>query len=257
MNSEQRTNEIRKQKHFILTSLFNCSIFVIHFFISPPFGGLGVENMNDFATQLRKELLKGLPGTDAQWQMASSDRFLKNYPRLPGKDARVAAVLILLYPHNGSICTVLMQRPDYDGVHGGQISFPGGKQESDDGDVIQTALREAYEETGVDAKKVSVIGTLTPLFIPVSNMIVTPVAGWLNEEPLYSIKSDEVVFLFEVDLKKLLDPSIVKLKPFKIRGETFEIKYFDYQGNTIWGATAMILHELLIIIRRGGLFVPE
>lgn len=213
--------------------------------------------MHDFVSRLITEILKGLPGTDAQWQMASSDRLLKNYQRLPGKDARVAAVLILLYPHKGSVCTVLMQRPDYDGVHGGQISFPGGKKEFGDDDVIQTALREAYEETGVDPKNISVIGTLTPLFIPVSNMIVTPVAGWMDEEPLYSIKADEVVFLFEADLKKLLDPSIVKLKPFKIRGETFDIKYFDYLGNTIWGATAMILHELLIIIKRGGLILPE
>ena len=210
-----------------------------------------------FASSLKTEILKGLPGTDVQWQMASSDRFIKNFPRLPGKDARIAAVLILLYPNNGSICTVLMQRPDYNGVHGGQISFPGGKQEQEDSDVIQTALREAYEEIGVDPSKVNIIGILTPLFIPVSNIIVTPVAGWLNEKPLYNIKSDEVVFLFEADLKKLLDPSIVKSKPFEIRGEKVEIKYFDYNGNTIWGATAMILHELLIIIRRGGFFVPE
>jgi 8-oxo-dGTP pyrophosphatase MutT (NUDIX family) len=213
--------------------------------------------MNDFATNLKNEILKGLPGTDTQWRMASSDRLLKNFPRLPGKDAHLAAVLILLYPYNGSIYTVFMQRPDYNGVHGGQISFPGGKQEPDDADVMQTALREAYEETGVDHSKVSIIGILTPLFIPVSNMIVTPVVGWLNEVPLYNIKSDEVVFLFEADLKKLLDTKIVKSKPFEIRGENVEIKYYDYNGNTIWGATAMILHELLIIIRRGGFFVPE
>jgi 8-oxo-dGTP pyrophosphatase MutT (NUDIX family) len=210
-----------------------------------------------FASSLKTEILKGLPGTDVQWQMASSDRFIKNFPRLPGKDARIAAVLILLYPNNGSICTVLMQRPDYNGVHGGQISFPGGKQEQEDSDVIQTALREAYEEIGVDPSKVNIIGILTPLFIPVSNIIVTPVAGWLNEKPLYNIKSDEVVFLFEADLKKILDPSLVKSKPFEIRGEKVEIKYYDYNGNSIWGATAMILHELLIIIRRGGFFAPE
>ena len=213
--------------------------------------------MNKFPSNLKTEILKGLPGTDAQWQMASSDRFIKNFPRFPGKDARVAAVLILLYPNNGSTCTVLMQRPDYNGVHGGQISFPGGKQETEDADVIQTALREVHEETGVDPSKVSIIGILTPLFIPISNMIVTPVAGWLNEVPLYNIKSDEVVFLFEADLKKILDPSLVKSKPFEIRGEKVEIKYYDYNGNSIWGATAMILHELLIIIRRGGFFAPE
>jgi 8-oxo-dGTP pyrophosphatase MutT (NUDIX family) len=213
--------------------------------------------MNDFTARLKKEILKGLPGTDIQWQMASSDRFVKNFPRIPGKDARIAAVLILLYPDSGSVHTVLMQRPDYNGVHGGQISFPGGKEEPGDENVIQTALREAYEETGLDPAKVNVIGTLTPLFIPVSNMIVTPVIGWVNEKPSFNYKPDEVLFLIDADLKRLLDPSIVKIKPFEIRGEMLEIKYFDYDTNTIWGATAMILNELLIIITRGAFFLPE
>jgi len=213
--------------------------------------------MNDFAASLKNEILRGLPGTDAQWQMASSDRFIKNYPRLPREDARVAAVLILIYPYKGTTWTVFMQRPDYEGAHGGQISFPGGKREAADTDVIQTALREANEETGVNVEKINIIGKLTPLFIPVSNMIVTPVTGWIQEKPHYKYNTDEVVFLIEADLKMLLDPSIVKSKPFEIRGELVDIKYFDYKGYTIWGATAMILHELLILIRRGGFFLPE
>src|ERR1035437_6911082 len=117
--------------------------------------------MNDFSSRLKSEILKGLPGTEIQWQMASSDRFVKKFSRFPGKDARIAAVLILLYPNKGSIHTVFMHRPDYNGVHGGQISFPGGKKEPEDKDVIRTALREANEETGVDPAKVNVIGTLT------------------------------------------------------------------------------------------------
>jgi 8-oxo-dGTP pyrophosphatase MutT (NUDIX family) len=213
--------------------------------------------MNDFVSKLKNELLNGLPGTDIQWQMASSDRFVKNFPKVPGKDARVAAVLILLYPFKGSIYTVFMQRHDYNGVHGGQISFPGGKQEPEDENVTQTALREANEETGIDPSGVYVIGTLTPLFIPVSNMIVTPVLGWIKGKPAFKHKQDEVLFLIEADLKILLDPATVRLKPYEIRGEMLEIKYFDYEGNTIWGATAMILHELLIIIRRGGFFPEE
>jgi 8-oxo-dGTP pyrophosphatase MutT (NUDIX family) len=213
--------------------------------------------MNDFATNLKNEILKGLPGTDTQWWMASSDRLLKNFPRLPGKDAHLAAVLILLYPYNGSIYTVFMQRPDYNGVHGGQISFPGGKKEPEDENVIKTALRETYEEAGVDPTAVNIIGTLTPLFIPVSNMIVTPVVGWANEKPPFRHKPEEVLFLIDADLKRLLDPSIVKIKPFEIRGEILDVKYFDYETNTIWGATDMMLYELLIIIRKGGFFLPE
>ena len=213
--------------------------------------------MDDFSTRLKNEILKGLPGTEIQWMMASSDRMIKNFPRVPGKNVRVAAVLILLYPYKGSIHTVFMQRPDYDGVHSGQISFPGGKKEPEDEDVVQTALREAYEETGVDNTKIRVIGTLTPLFIPVSNMVVTPVVGWIDEKPVFNHQPEEVVFLIDADIEILLDPAIVRTKPLEIRGETFEVKYFDYEGNMIWGATAMILQELLIILKRGRIFLKE
>lgn len=206
--------------------------------------------MNKFPEILKAELEKPLPGTEIQWQMASSDRMIKDFPRSPGSDAIIAAVLILLYPLHGSIHTVLMQRHDYKGVHGGQISFPGGKREASDSDNIQTAIREANEETGVDKESISVIGTLTPLFIPVSNIIVTPVVGWTEEKPHFNHQEKEVVFLFDADLKRLLDPSIIKTKPIEIRGESIDIKYFDYDGNVIWGATAMILHELLTIIRK-------
>jgi 8-oxo-dGTP pyrophosphatase MutT (NUDIX family) len=213
--------------------------------------------MHKFAANLKNELSKGLPGTEVQWQMASSDRFVRDFPRVPGKDAHVAAVLILLFPENGSIHTVFMQRPEYEGVHGGQISFPGGKQEAEDENIIRTALREADEETGVDPSKVKIIGTLTPLFIPVSNMIVTPVIGWTDKKPQFKYRPEEVVFLIDADLMKLLDPSIVKTKPIEIRGEPVEVKYFNYDDNTIWGATAMILQELLVIIKRGGFYLAE
>ena len=206
--------------------------------------------MKNFVTILKTELEKPLPGTEVQWEMASSDRMIKNFPRIPGKDARTAAVLILLYPDNGSVYTVLMQRHDYAGAHGGQISFPGGKKEPADKDVIQTALREAHEETGVDQERIGVIGTLTPLFIPVSNMFVTPVVGWSKEKPVFNHHPEEVVFLIYADVRRLLNPSVVKTKPFKIQDELLDIKYFDYEGHAIWGATAMILHELLIILRR-------
>jgi 8-oxo-dGTP pyrophosphatase MutT (NUDIX family) len=207
--------------------------------------------MNRFVELLKTEILKGLPGTDVQWQMASSDRMVRNFPRTPGPDATVAAVLILLYPDNGSVHTVLMQRPDYKGVHGGQISFPGGKKEPSDRDIIQTAVREAFEETGVEQDEINVINTLTPLFIPVSNMIVTPVVGWTNHKPAFSHHPGEVVFLFDTEISKLLNPSIIRTKPMNIHGEMLNVKYFDYDGNVIWGATAMMLHELLTIIRRG------
>ncbi len=205
--------------------------------------------MNSLIELLKAALQKPLPGTDVQWEMASSDRMLKGFPRIPRDDARVAAVLILLYPFNDSVYTVLMQRHNYNGVHGGQISLPGGKKEPSDQNIIQTALREANEETGVGPEGISVIGTLTPLFIPVSNTVVTPVVAWMDEKPAFNLQPEEVEFLINADINRFTDPSCIKTKPMVIRGEHYDVKYFDYDGYVIWGATAMILHEFLSIIK--------
>jgi 8-oxo-dGTP pyrophosphatase MutT (NUDIX family) len=208
--------------------------------------------MKTFAEKLKKEISSGLPGTEIQWALASSDRMIKGFPKSPRKDSRAAAVLILLYPIDNQIHTTFIQRPAYDGVHGGQISFPGGKKEDTDSDLIHTAMREASEEIGVNPNEINVISTLTPLYIPVSNIVVTPVVGWTDNQPIFTRQEDEVVFIIEADIKTLLDTSIIKIKPFEIRGEMIDVKYFDYKSNVIWGATAMILHELLTLFRRGN-----
>jgi 8-oxo-dGTP pyrophosphatase MutT (NUDIX family) len=203
-----------------------------------------------FKDSLKHEILSGLPGTEVQWEMASSDRMVRNFPRQPREDSVKAAVLVLLYPQKGKINTIFIQRPDYDGVHGGQISFPGGKQEKSDIDLSYTAIREASEETGIDPDHLDILGLLTPLFIPVSNIVVTPVVAWSDHRPDFRIQESEVRF----DIDPFLDGSIVKTRPWEIRGETMNIRYFDYKGHFIWGATAMIFHELLTVINRPALF---
>ncbi|MGD0582415.1 MAG: CoA pyrophosphatase [Bacteroidales bacterium] len=209
--------------------------------------------MESFAHDLGREISKGLPGTEVQWAMASSDRLVKDFPRVPRKDSANAAVLLLFYPHSGKINTVFIQRPDYDGVHGGQISFPGGKREKDDQDAIFTALREAAEEIDIRPSDVKIIGTLTPLFIPVSNILVTPVVGWTGKRPLFKPDPSEVLFIIEAELALFLENSIIRTRPWEVRGESINIRYFDYDGHMIWGATAMILHELLTLIKRAHL----
>jgi 8-oxo-dGTP pyrophosphatase MutT (NUDIX family) len=206
--------------------------------------------MKNFAEKLRIEIAKGLPGTEVQWALASSDRMIKGFPRFPREDSKSAAVMILLYPKDDLIHTAFIQRPEYDGVHGGQISFPGGKKEVSDPDLIHTAIRETSEEIGIIPSEINVINTLTPLYIPVSNIVVTPVVGWMDKQPLFKRQEDEVVFIIEADIRALLNPSTIKIKPFEIRGEMIDIKYFDYKDNVIWGATAMILHELFTIFKR-------
>lgn len=206
--------------------------------------------MYDFGSKLKSSISKGLPGSGIQMQMLSSNRLLRDFPVIPDPDARTAAVLILLFPRKGKVHTVFMQRPEYEGFHGGQISFPGGKKEKGDGNIIHTALREAEEETGIDSSLIEVAGTLTPLFIPVSRMVVTAVTAWTSDEPVFKPDPREVVFLIEADLTRFTDPSIVQVRPMKIRGEVYDIRYFSYEGHVIWGATAMMLNELMEIIRR-------
>jgi len=206
--------------------------------------------MIHFKEGLKQEIRKGLPGTEVQWEMASSDRMVRNFPRVPREDSLQAAVLILLYPHNSKVHTVFIQRHEYAGVHGGQISFPGGKKEKGDNDLLHTAIREASEETGINADKLEIIGILTPL------IVVTPVLAWSDTRPDFRIQESEVKFVIEAEVDRFLDHSIVKTRPFMIRGETTDIRYFDYDGHVIWGATAMIFHELLTIINRPW-FSPE
>jgi 8-oxo-dGTP pyrophosphatase MutT (NUDIX family) len=209
--------------------------------------------MNLFARELQAEIVKGLPGTEVQWSMASSDRMVKNFPKAPGKDAALAGVLILLYPNDGKVNIAFIQRPDYEGVHGGQISFPGGKKEIHDFDLIITAKRESAEETAIDPDMVEVIGMLTPLFIPVSNILVTPVVAWADKRPEFRADPVEVEFIIEASLERFLEGSIIRTRPWNVRGENLTIRYFDYEGHVIWGATAMMLNELLVIITRAGL----
>ncbi|HDZ40974.1 MAG TPA: CoA pyrophosphatase [Bacteroidetes bacterium] len=210
-------------------------------------------NQDHFTTKLRLALRKTLPGTDVQWEMASSDRMINDFPRQKRHDSRLAAVLILLYPLNDEIHTLFIQRPVYRGVHSGQISFPGGRMEKEDPNLTDTAIREACEEVGLCNNDLDILGTLTPLFIPVSNTEVSPVLAFCSTRPVFRPDKKEVVSLIEARLTDFYKPGIVKQKPMVVRDEELDIKYYDYKGSIIWGATAMILYELLVIIEREGI----
>jgi len=208
-----------------------------------------------FIENLRDELCKPLPGTDVQWEMASSDRLIRDFPRHKKNDSKLAAVLILLYPINNELHTLFIQRPEYNGVHSGQISFPGGKKEKGDSNITDTALRETCEEIGICDEELIILGTLTPLFIPVSNIEVIPVVASCIKRPYIKPDRDEVVFVIEARLADFFNHGIVKHKSMVVRGEELDVKYYDYQGKVIWGATAMMLHELLVVMKRVGIII--
>jgi len=195
---------------------------------------------------LREELKKELPGHEAQYKMAPGLR-LRFKPT-----ARVikASVLILLYPDKERLFTVFIKRPDYPGIHGGQISLPGGKMEDNDPDVIFTALRETEEEIGIKREEVEILGCLSPLYIPVSNMLVSSVIGFIADKPDFRPQPGEVAGLIETAIEEFLKPEIVQDKVKIIRLNRAIVPFYNIKGHHIWGATAMIISEFTELLRR-------
>jgi 8-oxo-dGTP pyrophosphatase MutT (NUDIX family) len=198
---------------------------------------------------LEERLKYPLPGITAQNKMSSLVR-LREWMKLKvPAGARQGGVLILLFPGKDDICFALMQRPDYKGVHGGQISLPGGKREPSDADIIQTALRESYEELGIIPETVNISGMLTPLYIPPSNFHITPVVGFSEREPRFIPAPEEVDSVIVVPLNQLMDPANIRPKRVKTGfGISLDVPAFFINGHIIWGATAMILSELKAIL---------
>ena len=128
--------------------------------------------------RLSKELKNPLPGEEAQYRMAPSYRPRLTTAEIELLHPRVSGVMLLLYEKHGLLNIVFTQRKQYEGVHSGQMSFPGGKKDLSDVDLLQTALRETKEEIGVGEEKIEIIGKLSELYIPPSNFLVYPVVGF-------------------------------------------------------------------------------
>lgn len=199
-----------------------------------------------FVNWLPERLKKPLPGRVAQNRMSSKKRIRELLSVVSTGDEHVAGVLLLLYPEKQKLSTVLMQRPQYDGVHGGQISLPGGKREPDDDTIFDTALREAQEEIGIVQANVRLLGTLSTLYIPPSNFLVTPVVGYCARRPDFRSEPSEVEAIIELELEKLMEPGAIQHKEVKTgRGIALEVPSYYINQKIIWGATAMILSEFL------------
>lgn len=203
---------------------------------------------HDFINTLDTQLRQPLPGPEAHLKMASATRLRLKVQ--PNEKTRRSAVLILFYPYRDQILVPLILRPKYDGVHAGQMAFPGGRYEKTDENLIRTALREAQEEIGIKASDVQILGKLTELFIPPSNFYVLPVVGKLPYKPDFYPDPREVEAVLEVNLEELMDESIVGFTELDVRGITIEAPFYDIQGHKVWGATAMMISELLTVIRQ-------
>lgn len=206
-----------------------------------------IKSFCSFIGQLEGKLKKPLPGQEAHRIMEAS---LASYLGVkPNEKTRRSAVLLLIYPVNDEVYFPLILRAAYDGVHSGQIAFPGGKYEQTDENLINTALREAQEEVGIRSDQVKILGTLTEIYIAPSNFLVLPVIGYLPCRPGFLANDREVEAILEVKLDYFCDTDIVKYSKILIPGDVVSTPYYELQGHKIWGATAKMIIELLVIVK--------
>ncbi len=190
-----------------------------------------------------------LPGLASQFKMAPDGRFTPDYNPTPA-GARRAAVLILLHENEDRIHIPLIVRADNGAPHSGQIALPGGAYEEPEEYPVETALREAREETALPRERVDVLGKITPLFIPVSNFSVYPVIGCSRGELELKPDFEEVQEIRWIDLQELLSTPQTGFFMSRSAGRHIQAPYFASSAGKIWGATAMILIEVAEIIRR-------
>jgi 8-oxo-dGTP pyrophosphatase MutT (NUDIX family) len=200
---------------------------------------------------LQDGFTRDLPGKEAHVKMAPQPIDLRRFTTTFADPPKKSGVLLLFYPEEGAVYFPLIKRPQYPGVHSGQVGFPGGKMEPSDPDILFTALREAEEEIGIDAGKVEVLGRLSDLYIPTSNFLVTPVVGFVQEKPSFVPEQREVARIITTELVSLFHPEVQKQTQLAVGGGMYlDTPYFAVEEEVVWGATAMILSELVQVLEQ-------
>jgi len=210
-----------------------------------PSGGSAFKPVANFADGLRRAAMRPLPGPAAQRRFEPSWGFGRHYGP-PSYDASPAAVVALLYPLNGRATVALTLRHDGLTSHAGQISLPGGRIESGESD-WEAAVRELGEELGVTAATVEPIAPLSPLFIFATNYHVRPWLAWTDQRPTFVASPGEVAGILEVPIDRLCDARTWSKRPMTLRGLPQEVPHFTDGEHCIWGATAMILSEVVAL----------
>lgn len=194
--------------------------------------------------RLTEAFRKPLPGPEAHKRMWAPNReLLKDFTsNAPPRNAAVAAVF---FP--GEELLLIKRTPD-NSHHSGQISFPGGKADDSDTSILETALREYREETGADSSDLQLAGLLSPLYIPVSNFMVYPHVFYTDKMPQFSPSKEEVEAIFTVPFHVFKGNKYFSEFSIEWKGVLYTIPCFRYQERIIWGATAMMISELVEVL---------
>lgn len=208
---------------------------------------------NNLPEIIRNGLQSPLPGEEAQFRMAHVSR---KYAISPPKEVYLAAVLALLYPKEEEWNLVFIERKSNNPKdrHKGQIGFPGGRNEPEDIDLGETAVRETEEEVGVPRSDIELLGPLSELYIPVSNFLVAPYVGMIPYTPTFKPQASEVESIVEAPFLPFTAPEAVQQTNLIVgKGIRLnQVPYFDLNGKVLWGATAMMLSELLEVYQQSS-----
>jgi len=208
-----------------------------------------LEGIQKALQSLEKGLKGPLPGLKAQLKMVTKPRPGNKVYQEVEETSLKAGVLILLYPWKNQLHLILTRRTARVDFHQKQISFPGGRQEKDES-FEETALREAQEELEIIPESIQILGKLTPLYIPPSNYCIYPIVATTSVRPDFRPFAQEVAEVIEVPLDHLLNPQNVRREMWTYKGAQIEVPFYFFKGYKIWGATAMVLAELVELLRK-------
>ncbi len=202
------------------------------------------KNSSNFIVFLKERIKMDLPGIEAHKLMAPKigNDYYRSFKT--EKDAYKSAVLVLFVRINDKL-HILFTLRSQNISHSGQISFPGGRAEFNETDEV-TALRETKEEVGI-SKDIEIIGRLSTLFVPPSKSLIIPIVGYMDYPPEISVNSDEVQEAFTIPFDYFLTNDYLKREVWNFNGKDVEVPFWNIHTTPLWGATAMILMELIEI----------
>lgn len=204
----------------------------------------------DIISFLKKRLQQALPHQEALAQMYPN---IRPMPKSIPDNALSSAVLILFYQDEGKWCFYVIRRSVDGHAHSGQIGFPGGRRENTDKDLWETAIREAEEEIGISQKLIEKIGALSTIYLPVSNFKVSPFIGFINTKHNTVANPDEVAQIISIPIEEFLraqnKTETTVTRPNKPEDKISVNAYHLLDGTIIWGATAIILAELELLLK--------
>jgi 8-oxo-dGTP pyrophosphatase MutT (NUDIX family) len=205
---------------------------------------------SEFLKLFKEELVHHLPGEKAHLRMSPSNRPISSSALKNAIEVRDSAVAIVIFKKDNQLECILTQRADYEGNHGGQVSFPGGKKDPDDANLEETARRECYEEIGISLHSGILLGQLTDVFIPVSGFLVKPFVYYHTELPQFIKNEREVAEILTFPLFDLKKEDLISSMEIRLPNGTIykDIPYFNLSDKKVWGATALILNELREIL---------